>query len=205
MRTFDALAAALAMQKYPQYARVAQTAPLPKGMTFLLEVAAGDAGTLSDAAAITGLAHADLEKAAGFFIEQVLLAPQADSYRVLGATPQTPDSDLRRHMALIMKWLHPDLSPNGASGFQFDKTVHVNRVTGAWENVKTHARRAAYDASRTSKNGKIVTRRSSRPLFALPHPSLPGRKIKRHRQLALFQLKSGSFWNRLLFLLGGRP
>ena len=52
--------------------------------------------------------------AATFFIEQILFAPHADSYRVLGASPQASASELRRNVALLLRWLHPDLDPEVA-------------------------------------------------------------------------------------------
>ena len=68
--------------------------------------------------------------------------PEADSYRVLGATAEASKSELRRNMALLLRWLHPDHDPQGA------RSVFANRVTRAWNDLKTQERRAAYDRSR---------------------------------------------------------
>ncbi|MGE3914849.1 MAG: hypothetical protein AB7F78_04050 [Hyphomicrobiaceae bacterium] len=84
-----------------------------------------------------------LRTAAAFFIEQVLLAPGADSYRVLGASPTATSTDLRRNMALLLRWLHPDIEPTG------ERSVLASRVTSAWEDLKTTTRRATYDGSLT--------------------------------------------------------
>ena len=62
-----------------------------------------------------------------FFIEQILFAPDADSYRVLGTAPQATPSELRRNVALLMRWLHPDLDPRG------ERSVFIGRVTDGLE------------------------------------------------------------------------
>ncbi len=52
-----------------------------------------------------------MRQAATFFIEQILFAPNADSYRVLGASTSASAGELRRNVALLLRWLHPDLDP----------------------------------------------------------------------------------------------
>ncbi len=84
MMSTGAIVAALAMLEHPSAARLAQSASLPKGVTFLLEVAVGEAHALREASQITGRSEEVLQKAAAFFIEQILLQPGADSYRILG-------------------------------------------------------------------------------------------------------------------------
>lgn len=126
VRSPDAIAAALAILRDPHLARLAQSSPLPKGMTFLLEVAAGDGDALAAAHASTGRSQATLQKASGFFIEQVLLSRSGDNYRVLGASRDAPNAGLRRHMALILKWLHPDLFQGASEGKGFNRSAYVN-------------------------------------------------------------------------------
>ena len=70
-----------------------------------------------------------VRKAAAFFIEQILLYPEADSYRVLGAERNAAAGELRRNMALLLRWLHPDLDRHGTADF-------VGRVTGAWRRSR---------------------------------------------------------------------
>ena len=86
MQNAEALATALGMLNCPHVTRRARHSPLPKGVTFLLELAAGESEALSNASALTGRTEANLRKAAGFFIEQVLLSEHADNYRVLGGS-----------------------------------------------------------------------------------------------------------------------
>jgi hypothetical protein len=122
--------------------------PLPNGVQDLLRIASGDAPLIQSAAMRTERSAATIREAAVFFIEQVLLEPPADSYRVLGARPDAPAADLRRNMALMMRWLHPDTS----SGQH--QTVFAERVTRAWEDVKTPDRRSAYDARLAAEQRK---------------------------------------------------
>ena len=68
--------------------------PLPRGMTFLLEVAVGDVGALKRAVALTHHPEAILQEAAGFFIEQILLSRNADNYRTLGASKDASYAEL---------------------------------------------------------------------------------------------------------------
>ena len=94
---------------------------------------------------MTGRAEPFVTEAAAFFVEQILLDPDADSYRVLGSVPSSSSADLRRNMALLVRWLHPDVA-KGA-----DRSRYVARVTYAWDDVKTPDRRSSYDIDRGSK------------------------------------------------------
>ncbi len=152
-RRSEALAAALFLLHEPHLVRLARSHPLPPGMTFLLEVAAGDIAAITGASRATGRSGATIGRAAGFFIEQVLFAPQTDSYRLLGANSESPDAELRRHMALLMRWLHPDLTVQGGTDRRFDKSAFASRITAAWDCLKTAERRAVYDASLCAGSG----------------------------------------------------
>src|SRR5262249_54239583 len=179
-------------------------------MTFLLEVAAGEAHAVSEAIKITGRGDHVLKNAAGFFIEQVLLQPGSDSYRVLGGDCQTPQRELRRNMALIMRWLHPDLVQGGSSGHQMNRSLYAARVTKAWESIKTAERRAAYTSSLAagqtlpaavaagcgSLTGRIAKKSTG-------HTRLSG-KAPHIKKLAIRRIEAQSLWSRLLFYIGGR-
>jgi hypothetical protein len=75
----------------------------------------------------------------------VLLAEGADSYRILGCRGDEPHNQLRRHMALLLRGLHPDRVVLPTFDLRIDRTVFAHRVTKAWEDLKTGDRRAAYD------------------------------------------------------------
>ena len=79
----------------------------------------------------------EVERAARFFIEQVLFHPQADSYRALGARPQASTGELRRNMALLLRWVHPGHD-------QGERSIFARRVMRAWNDLKTDEQRAAY-------------------------------------------------------------
>jgi hypothetical protein len=137
-----ALGVALGLLTVPQRVRAARSEPLPAGILALLQIAGGDDAVLADAAKRSGRDPAVLRRAAAFYIEQVLLSRESDAYRVLGATPDASAADLRRNMALLLRWLHPDIDRKG------ERSIFAGRVTAAWEELKTPERRAAYDLKR---------------------------------------------------------
>lgn len=123
----------------PSRVKTARTEPLPTGVADLIAIAAGNDGLLAEAAAGTERPPQVVKVAANFYIEQILMAPSADSYRVLGATQSMNASELRHHMTLLMKWLHPD------AGIDHGREAFTSRVNSAWDDLKTPERRACYD------------------------------------------------------------
>ena len=159
MRSAEALAAALGMRSNPRLVSKACRMPLPRGMTFLLEVAVGDVDALRKAATLTDHTEAILREAAGFFIEQILFSQNADNYRTLGASKGASYAELRHHMALLMRWAHPDLISGSASSSCLNRSVYANRVTKAWDGVKTGARRKANnDTLRQGVGGQSISK-----------------------------------------------
>jgi hypothetical protein len=201
----DALAAAISMLERPHAAKLARSSRLPEGVTFLLEIAAGEAPALGNAAQLTGRTEATLQKAAGFFIEQVLLSPDGDSYRILGSDRGAPLAELRRNMALIMRWLHPDLASDASSSSLLDRSLFASRITQAWETVKTDERRTAYNTSLAAKQSPPRLRKKTRALTRTVKiaPRIDAGKSNAAQQLVMQRVKSRGFWNRLRFLLGG--
>jgi hypothetical protein len=192
MDNWAALQLALDLHHVPWRVRPMREQPLPGGMVSLLKVAAGDAACEEAAAAALGRPREALREAATFFIEQILLAPGADSYRVLGAGPAATTSDLRRNMALLMRWLHPDVAREG------ERAVFAARIAAAWNTLKTPERRAAYERERwtpaVSSNGadveglraKARARRGHRSRGPEGRP--PGRRKGRLPRLLAFWL-----------------
>jgi hypothetical protein len=154
----SALQLAFDLYDFPSQARVVRKAPLPADLVSLLRIAAGEEDTLRDAVRGSGRAQRVVREAAGFFIEQALLFPEADNYRILGASPTAPNVELRRNMALILRWLHPDIDQKG------ERSVFAARVTKAWSDLKTPERRAAYDRQliKTQADAKQREKRRSR-------------------------------------------
>lgn len=145
MGRLAAIEIAFSLIAQPALIRCVADMPLPSGVTTLLEIAAGDPQANHNVALVYRRPQPHLAEACGFFIEQVLLAERADSYRILGCRGDEPHHHLRRHMALLLRWLHPDRVILPAHGFRIDRTVFAHRVTKAWEDLKTVDRRAAFD------------------------------------------------------------
>ena len=141
-KTAAALKVAIDLVHVPSRLRLVRTSPLPDDVHLLLRIASGDAEAETAALEQSERTRDTVRAATAFFIEQVLLDPAADSYRVLGANRQTPMSELRRNMALLLTWLHPDKNAHGS------RAALAERVTHAWNDLKTGERRAAYDSSR---------------------------------------------------------
>src|SRR5258708_38157237 len=106
-----ALGAAIGLLHMPSRVRLVRAAPLPVGVLELLRIAAGDEEAIREATEFAGRSRDVICEAVRFFIEQILLAPDADSYRVLRARPEAARARLRRNMALLLPWRHHDPDP----------------------------------------------------------------------------------------------
>ena len=182
----DALRAAIELLHLPSRVRSLRSAPLPRGVPLLLGIVAGDRDAERDAARMVDRSQDVVRRAATFFVEQILLSPDADSYRVLGAGPQATSEELRRNMALLMRWLHPDMDRRD------ELSVFVSRVTLAWEDVKTPQRRAAYD----SKQRSLPAGKRSKVQRA--------RGLQRRQAFDAYGEEQAGFVRRALSLLFGR-
>ncbi len=174
MAALDAISAALEFLRKPVLVHAARGAPLPDGVGTLLQIAVGNSEIIGTAVKAMGRSEDSLRRAAGFFIEQILLDPAADSYRCLGLTDAASPRELRLHMALLTRWLHPDAVASGAAAA--DRVLYASRVTSAWEDVKSAPRRARYDLARV-KAGRVV--RIARANRAAPVPTAPLRRAKK--------------------------
>lgn len=173
--------AAIALLLTPSRVRIAREQPLPADVDFLLRVVTGDAEAMTIAVATSDHQPDVVLKAAAFFVEQVLLAPDADSYRVLGGHPASNVGDLRRNMTLLLKWLHPDLVASA------ERSVYASRVTTAWSDLKTPESRALYDSRlkaaprvrqqtpRATFRARLANQQRQRALHAEHRATGPGR------------------------------
>ncbi len=150
MQGRDALKSAIELMNMPSMVHMVKSDPLPDGIPLLLRLVVGDEQSMREATSTTERSPKVIKEAAEFFIEQIMLAPDADSYRVLGAGSRATSHELRANMALLIRWLHPDHDPEGV------RTVFISRITGAWDNLKTKERRAAYN-----KKLRIVQRQKA--------------------------------------------
>jgi DnaJ domain len=202
-----ALKTAIDLMHVPSQVRRVRSEPLPDGVLTLLRIAADDDGAVGAASALTGRPPQIARQAATFFIEQILFAPDANSYQVLGLSPQASAVELRRHLALLLRWLHPDLDPRG------ERTIFIKRVTAAWNSLKTPERRAAYDEqlrqvkeqvrdkSHARANGAKSRsgHRNGGKRFVSPHKRANG------RDAALYGARKPGFFQRVFSALFHRP
>ena len=203
MGDWAALKLALELLHVPWRVRLVRERPLPEGVPLLLRVAAGDAASEEAAAKAAGRPPEVVRQAATFFIEQILLAPGADSYRVLGAGPTATTAELRANMALLMKWLHPDAAHEG------EQSVFAARIAAAWNNLKTPERRAAYDSERqaawAAEGRSAAERRAKSPGGAPVRQAMRrARSGRSRRRSASAELRRSRLPWLLAFLLG-RP
>ena len=195
-----ALRVAIDLLHVPSQVRLVRSEPLPRGVPVLLRIAAGDDAAEREAANQTVRSRDVVRRAAAFFIEQILFAPDTDSYRVLGAAPQASAGELRGNAALLLRWLHPDLDPQG------ERSIFVSRVTEAWNNLKTPERRAAYDelrrASSERKSHNKAMRRGNRKklIAALRRQQGRGADVP-----SIYGAEKVGFFRRALSMLLQRP
>jgi hypothetical protein len=206
MTHVPALKIALELMHSPWRARFARTTPLPVDVEILLRIAAGDERAIGQATESVGRSREVVCDAAAFFVEQILLYPDADSYRVLGANPEATNGELRHNMALLLRWLHPDLDHRG------ERSVFAARVTRAWNDLKTRERRDAYDRLKRKAPVNKSHRRKRKGAAHIiskkqePHRRAPSRGRKTNYSVSPRSLNisrdSRSFMRRvLLFLL----
>ncbi len=184
-----ALKIAINLVHLPSLVRKIRSGPLPEGVLLLLRIASGDRDAEDEAAALTSRTGVEIRQAAIFFIEQVLLYPNADSYHVLGATARATNNELRRNMALLLKWLHPDLDR------QRERSIYAQRVTMAWNDLKTPVRRSAYDERRLSTREKSSVSRHNAVKGYYPAQRLLGHDATRGH------VCTASSWGRVTLLL----
>ena len=133
------LITALELLRAPSMADVLrQQSALPDDIGVLIRVAGGCEETRQRLAALLDKPEGLLVKASRFYLEQVLFHAENDSYRILGLTPDARQATVQEHGRWLMKWLHPDHHSEWEAAF-------AGRITSAWNDLKTPARRAAYD------------------------------------------------------------
>lgn len=188
-----ALKTAIDLMHVPSQVRLLRSQPLPDGVPILIRIAAGDDEAENTASLLMDRPRELVRQAAGFFIEQVMFAPNADSYRVLGTNPEASASDLRRNVALLLRWLHPDLDQRG------ERSIFVGRVTAAWNDLKTPERRAAYD-----EQLRLLVNRSER-FRARRNRSSRWQRNQRARNIKVGAANPASFFRRAFSMLFHGP
>ncbi len=152
----SAVRAALDLLALPSRRRYMRDCPLPGDIVLLLRIVVDDLDAIDRSARRAQASPRRLRQAAEFYIEQVMLAPYSDSYRVLGSRRSASRAELRQNLAYLCKWLHSDACQH---------TMHyvfLLRVTQAWNDLKTPERRSAYDAKLDARSSAPRASRRSR-------------------------------------------
>jgi hypothetical protein len=190
---------ALDLLQSPSSVKLLRAAPLPADVSTLLRIAAGDEEASRKAIEATQRSPKSVREAAAFYIEQILLHPDADYYRVLGAHPDASAAELRRNMAFLIRWLHPD-QQNVAQ-----RSIFAARVTRAWSELKTEERRVAYNLSRrraSAQKSKITKQQSAQQHSNSPRASHRGRTHRLSRLNVSPHHQPGIVMRVLLMLFG---
>ncbi|MCB1555161.1 MAG: hypothetical protein KDJ14_15275 [Xanthomonadales bacterium] len=127
----EALRHALMLFSNPALVEPHRRAPVPDGMGELLRAACGQVELLAEQGALLGVPAEELEDAARFYVEQMLLSREvaSDPWRVLGAERGAPGERLREHRQLLLRLVHPDRSSDWAEAY-------ADRVQRAWRELK---------------------------------------------------------------------
>jgi hypothetical protein len=125
------IALALDLARMPALALSKQNTPLPSDIFEIMRIATGSPDICQSASEVTGQSPRVLVEAARFYLQQTLLRPDADSYRVLGLPPGASRELARRHMRCLLQWLHPDVNREWDS-------VYAERVLKAWREVSAN-------------------------------------------------------------------
>ena len=163
-------------------------AELPKGIGKLLRLAGG-----AEAEGVNGQAFvpaAEIRQAARFFIEQVLLAHEADHYRVLGLRPDASLDEIKEHHRLLMRVFHPDREGAAEDGWS---EAFATRINLAYTALRQPQARAAYDAARR----QAQTQQTHKPRQSAP------RRRPEEREGAGFRLPPAVARNLPQLVLGG--
>lgn len=134
MSNTDALKVAIDLFHLPSQVRAMRARPLPKGTKLLLRIASGNDEAMREAQRQSDRPAPAIREAAIFFVEQILLERGADEYRTLGLDHTAPANELRAHMALLIKWLHPDLNNDD------HRSTTARQVIRAWKKVNLPAK-----------------------------------------------------------------
>ena len=175
MSDADALKVAIDLFYLPSQVRAMRARPLPKGTKLLLRIASGDADAMRTAQELSDRPATAIREAAIFFVEQILLERGADEYRTLGLDQTAPAIELRAHMALLMKWLHPDLSNDN------HRSTMARQVLRAWKyvNAPDKSRRQPAPSAR-------IPRRQSNAVSEIPRPASVSRTTASDQVLGTF-------------------
>jgi len=136
----NALEVALGLVRMPAMRGTLRLRPLPEDVGELIELAADVPRRVAEASVISGEPPDQVREAARFYVREVLLFPGADAYRILGVSETASAAQIKLHYWRLQHWLHPDRRGDGW------ESVFATRINQAWGELRSPARRAAYDA-----------------------------------------------------------
>ena len=166
-------------------------AELPEGIGRLLRLAGGAEPAAEGLNGQAFVPAAEIRQAARFFIERVLLAHEADHYRVLGVRPDASLDEIKEHHRLLMRLFHPDRE--GAAGDGWSEAF-ATRINLAYTALRQPRARADYDAARRQAQKQQGMQQ--------PRPSAPRRRPE-EREGAGFRLPPAVARNLPQLVLGG--
>jgi len=144
---------ALDLARMPVLAHSIDKPPLPSDIFEVMQIATASPEVCQLAARATGQPASVLVEAARFYLQQVLLRPDADPYRVLGLAPGASRELARCHLRCLLQWLHPDVNKDLDS-------VYTERVLKAWREVSVSidptSSSNSHRRGRTGHNGTRV-------------------------------------------------
>jgi hypothetical protein len=164
---------ALDLARMPALAQSIEKPPFPNDIFEVMRIAAGSPEVCQSASQATGQPATVLIEAARFYLQQMLLRPDADSYRVLGLPPGASRELARRHLRCLLQWLHPDVNKDWDS-------VYAERVLKAWHEVSASTNSARPSNSRAHVlAGRVSTAPvKSGPRIWMPWIEKPRKKMQ---------------------------
>jgi len=158
---------ALDLARMPALARTSVVPPLPPNIIELMRIAAACPEACQAAVAGTGEPTPVVIEAARFYLQQVLLRPGADCYRILGIGPSASRETARSHMRWLMEWLHPDRNNDSWDA------VYAERVLKAWREVSGANGSATQRGSALAAAPSKKKKRSGIQVMRLPWIEFP--------------------------------
>jgi hypothetical protein len=110
--SYEALSTAISLYRQPLKARELEKTELPRGISVVLRIAAEGQAQAGSAAEAMGTTVEELYQACLFYLQTIMLHPNAGDARLLGLSEPVDPHALRDHKRLILKWLHPDRNRN---------------------------------------------------------------------------------------------
>lgn len=179
MSETHALKIAIELFHLPSQIRTARTRPLPNGTHLVLRLIVDDPDAIREAQSLNDRPLSDMRQAAIFFVEQILLDPEADAFRTLGVERTATTAECRANMALLLKWLHPDLNGDDR------RATMARQVIDSWKliSIQRHADQNLPASIRLTTNIPLTAAGERPASLAKRPPSLANEHRSKIRRL----------------------